>query len=802
MSAFRTILRPSLRSLGRSPLLTAVAVLTIGLSIGLNTAMFSVIDAVVFQPLPFERPDRLMALCEQDRGEELTWCSSSVPDVFDVAHRSPAFDVVGAARSWPMMLATDQGAVGLSGGLATAEAFEALGVKPLLGRLIGPDESGDSWSRVVVLSYELWQDRFGGRRDIVGQSLDIDGEPYTVNGVLPPDVRVPMLEQVRIWRPVHVDPRDEERRDWRGFLAFGRLRDGATIEQAAVEVEAIAADLQATHFPAKPGWTIRVRRWQDVIVGGVRQSMFVFAGAVVLVLLIGCANVANLLLARATSRERELAMHAALGARRLQLVQLLLAESLLLAGLGALVGLPLGGAASRLLVELAPSGIPRIDQVSLDGRLLLFTVALTSLVTVLVGIVPSLRATRLDPQRVLLEGGRAGRSPRTHRMGEMLIVGEVALAVVLVAGAGLLARSFANLLSWKPGFEQRHLLTTWTFSSPGKFQRRDQVADLIARGEAALAAIPSVTSVGSGSAGPLFGGDGEMSFTIDGHRPIDDGPRQSAAWFDISPGYFPTMGLPIVRGRNLGPGDAGGSPPVAIVNEAFVRRFFAGDPLGHVIHMNEYDLDLTLVGVVKDVPPVRPTDPTPPSIFWSNRQFPRPATYYLVRVAGDPSGVPAAMARALKRVDPDLQVSEVRTMRDWLSRELVRPRFGLVLLGTFGGMALLLAAVGVYGLLAYLVSEQTREIGIRVALGASRASIVGRVVRRGMTLVSGAVMLGMVGTLALTRVLQSLLAGVAPTDPLTLGLTVTVLLAASLIACVVPAFRASRVDPLEAIRAD
>jgi putative ABC transport system permease protein len=438
----------------------------------------------------------------------------------------------------------------------------------------------------------------------------------------------------------------------------------------------------------------------------------------------------------------------------------------------------------------------------LDGSVLAFTVLVTAAVTLLVGIAPALRATRVDPQRALVEGGRAGIGRRAHRTGEVLIVAEVALALVLVTGAGLLLRSFATLLDWDGGFEQRHLLTAWTFSSPGKFRTRAEVADLISRAETALRTIPSVTSVASGSSGPLFGGDGEMNFTIDGAPAPAGGPRQATRWADVSPGYFQTIGLPIVRGRGLEETDGLDRPLVGVVNEAFVRRYFTGDPIGHVIHMEEFRADFTIVGVVRDVPAVRPGDPVPPQIFWPNRQVPRTANYYLVRVAGDPRGVSAAIQARLFAIDPEMQVSTVQTVRDWLGVELVRPRFAAVLLGTFGALALGLAAVGVYGLFAYTVARRTREIGIRVALGAPPAGLVRSVVLHGLRLAAIAVALGLVASIGLTRLIAGLLAGVGATDPATLIGSVAVLLAAALIATVVPARRAARVDPLEALRAD
>jgi predicted permease len=518
MRALLSALRPPLRSLATHRGATLVALLTLALTIGVSTAVFSIVNGVVLRPLPFTDPDRIVALCEVERGERSDWCGASVPDVYDVAARSRTIAVAGIARSWPFLMRTTNGAVGVSGGLATPEAFQALGITPLAGRLIERPDIGPNWRRVVVLGNELWRTRFGGRFDVIGQSITLDDQTHTIVGILPPDTRLPQLEDVQIWRPVHVDPADEERRDWRGFLAFARLRDGASLELARSEVTALASAIQRDHFPTKPGWTIAVRPWHDVMVGPVRRAMYIFLGAVGFLLLIGCANVANLLLAQATVRQREMAVRSALGAGRGRLVRGLLLESLLLSLGGAAGGLAVGWAAMRAFVALAPRGIPRIDQVALDGRVLAFTVAVSMLTTLLVGIVPALRATRVDLGRTLAEGGRSGTSRRASHAGALLIVGEIALAVVLVTGAGLLGRSFAKLLSWQPGFEQEHLVTAWAFTSAGKFQRGDQIADLFARAENELRAIPSVVSVGAGSAGPLFGGDGEMSFRIDGRE--------------------------------------------------------------------------------------------------------------------------------------------------------------------------------------------------------------------------------------------------------------------------------------------
>jgi putative ABC transport system permease protein len=803
MRALVSDVRLAVRSLAKHRTVTVVAVATVALSIGVTTAVFSVVNGVVLRPLPFTSADRLVALCEVDRGETTDWCGASVPDVYDVAERVPDIAVAGVARSWPFMMRTTDGTENVRGGLASAEAFEALGIAPLAGRLIAPDDIGTNWRRVVVLGYDFWRTRFGARRDVIGQSITLDEEPHTIIGVLPPDARLPQLETVDLWRPVHVSPRDEERRDWHGFLAFARLRDGASLEQTRRDVAAVAADIQRQHFPTQAGWTIQVKPWLDVLVGSVRRTMYIFLGAVGFVLLIGCANVANLLLARSTVRQREMALRTALGATRVSLVRAMLVESFVLAIAGAVAGLLLAWWASHAFVALAPAGIPRIDQVGLDPSVLIFTIGLSVLTTLLVGAAPAFRTTHVNVHTTLSEGGRSGTSGRAAtRLGSILIVTEIALAVILVTGAGLLGRTFTTLMSWRPGFEQQHLLTAWALASTGKYPTRQQYVALFARAEDELRTIPSVVSVGTGSAGPLFGGDGDGLFTIDGRTPATGTPRQAAFWFDISPSYFRTIGLPIIRGRDISDRDAEGAPLVAVVNEAFVRRYLGAEPLGRRIHMIEHDADFTVVGVVRDVPPVRPGDDVQPQIFWSNRQVPRPATYFLVRTTGDPANVSSAIRARLHDVDPDIHVSRIRTVREWLSLELVRPRFSAVLLTTFGVLALVLAAIGTYGLIAYAVVQRTREIGIRMALGARPRAIVGEVLGRGMTLAALGVGLGFIGALVLTRLIRGMLAGVSANDPLSFGVGAALLIGGAALACVLPARRASRVDPVVALRAD
>jgi putative ABC transport system permease protein len=801
--SIRSDFRMALRVLASHRGVTAVAIATLALTLGLNSAVFSIVNAVVLRPLPFDEPNRLVAFCERDRGEVTDWCGASVPDIYELAARVPGIAVAGAAREWPFVMKTTEGVDGVRGGLATPDAFAALRVTPILGRFIEPGDLGENWRRVVVLSNETWRTRFGGRSTVLGETIVLDDEPHTIVGVLPPDIRVPRLEAVQMWRPIHFDPRAEDRRDWRGFLAFARLRDGVDPGTVQRDVANVAADIQRAHFSDREGWSIVMRTWQDVVVGPVRTTMYLFVGAVAFVLLIGCANVANLLLAQSVVRRRELAVRAALGASRLHLARGLLIESLLLAIAGGWAGLLLGWWASRAVVTLAPAGIPRIEQVGLDPTVFAYIAGISLLTTILVGVAPAIRATRFDLQRALVEGGRTGTGQHTARLAPALIVTQIALAVVLVTGAGLLGRSFVTLMRWEPGFEQDHLLTTWTLASSGKFANRRAVADYFARAEEELQTIPGVIAAGAGSAGPLFGGDGEGHFTIKGQGTPADGARQAAYWFDVSPTYFRTLGIPILRGRDIASTDVVGAPTVAVVNEAFVRRYLGStDPIGRVIRMLEHETDFTIVGVVRDVPPVNPGEATPAQIFWSNRQLPRPATYFLIRTSTDPGATGRAVRERLRSFDRDLRVTAVRTQRDWLSTELARPRFSALLLGTFGVLALTLSAIGTYGLIAYTVAQQRKEIGVRMALGAQRKTILGGVLARGMRLAALGVVLGVAGSLGLTGLLSNQLAGVTATDPLTFAASIALLLMAAAAACVLPARRASRVDPMETLRVD
>ncbi len=792
-------LRTTARGLAARPAITVAALLTLALGTGGTTTIFSVVDGVALRPLPFPAAGRLITLCEQYPGSTPSWCSISPPNVEDIAARSKTIEAIGIGRSWPYHIDTPGGTEVINGGLASPGLFRALGVRAELGRLIEPADLIARQSTVALITHEMWQARFGGAADIVGRLVMLDTQSVTIVGVLAPGFHLPKFEQVQLWRPLHIAPRDERHREWRGFVAYGRLRAGVSLDMARGELTELAGELKREHFASTPGWSIVPVSLQDLVVGGVRRTLLIFLGAGAFVLLIACVNVANLLLARATERGRELALRAALGASRGRIIRSALAESALLALIGSVLGVALAVWGTALFKSLAPSDIPRIEDVHVSGRVLAFALTLAATTTFLFGLAPALRAARVDLAQALREGGRSTTLHR-GRLGSVLVVAELALAIMLVAGAGLLARSFAAYASWRPGFEKGHLLTFSLFGSGARYPKSPDVAALWGRVEESIKAVPGVQAVGSASAGPLFGGRETWQVEVQGVAGTG-----SVRWYDVSPGFFGALGLPILQGRDLGRQDVIGAPFSVLVNESLVRRYWPGEnPLGRQIMfgVGADRATFQVVGVVPDIPPMSPNEPVEPQMFWSNRQLPRPFSFFVVRTAGTPSAIVPALRSAIKSVDADLDVRGPVTMPELVDRALTRPQFNMILLVAFGLTALVLAAIGTHGLLAYHVSQRTREVGIRLALGAGRGQIVSQVLGRGLALAGYGILLGLAGALALGRTIASLTVGVSPRDPLTLGASALVLALVAAAASLFPALRASRVDPIVTLTAE
>jgi putative ABC transport system permease protein len=788
----------AIRNLVKSPGFSGVAVLTLALGIGANTAIFSVVDGILLSPLPLSEPDRIVALCETNPAIA-DFCIGSPPNVEDWDDQATAIEDFGLGRQWSFVVRGDDGAEGIGGGLATPGMFEVLRLTPALGRLLQRHDLEPANNHVAVLSHALWQTRFGADPSVIGRPILLDGESYQIVGVLAAGVEVPRLEDVELWVPLHFHPREERRRSWRGFMVYGRLSDEATLAGAREEMRVIADRLAVAYPETNDGWGIEVMPLRDRIVGSVRPTLLVFLAAVGFVLLIGCANVANLLLVRGASRRRELAVRSAMGAGRRRLVRLLLSEALVLSVLGGIGGVALSLLAVNAFISLAPQGIPRLDEVAVDSRVLTFAMLLSVVTAVVFGLLPALNASAVDLNQALKEGDprAAGRS----RLGAkgILVISEVALALMLLIGAGLLTRSFTGLLDWDPGFDRENLLTVWLFTASPRFQTGLQVVELHSRAAEEVASLPSVISVGKTSAGPLFGGLETDEFTIGGRPEPEPGERPVARWYDVGPNYFATLGLPMLAGRSFTDDDVRESPRVAVINKALADRYWPDeDPLGGQISM--YGMTMTVVGIVENVTPFRPGEATRPEVYWPQNQSPRLATFLLIRTAADHATLIRPIRERLKALDPDMRVARFTTMESHIDRQLVRPKFNMLLVGIFAAVALALASIGIYGVVSYSVAMRTREMGIRMALGARRIDVMRSVIGRGMVPAVVGIGIGLVGAFGVTQLLTSMLVGVEPTDSVTF-FSVPVLLAfVAAFACYVPATRATRVEASTTLR--
>jgi predicted permease len=790
-------IRFAARSLRRAPGFTAAVILTLALGIGANTAIFSVLNGVVLRPLDFPDPDRLVELCEEHESVA-GFCTTSFVNVRDFDTRSHTFERVGAARGWSFILRGPDGAESVRGGLADDRLLRVLRVSPALGRGFEEADLGPDAPPVALLSHSAWRIRFVSDPDLVGRDITIDDERSTVIGVLPPGLEVPGLEGVEIWRPIPFDYADPANRGWRGFRAVGRLHPGIPIEEGVSDLRAVAAALGIEYPDTNAGWGLRGASLHDSVVGGSRGALSVFMGAVGFVLLIACANVANLLMARSARREREFAVRRSLGAGAGRLARMLLAEGLLLACAGAAVGLLLAVWAVRTFVALAPAGIPRVDAVTLDGAAVLFTVAVAGVATLLFGILPAARAARPNLVTSLRTGPDSlGRMRLGARAA--LVAAEVALGLVLLVGAGLLGRAFLDVSGWDPGFDRERLVVFWALASDGKYETGHDVVASFEEMTTELAALPAVRAIGMASAGPLFGGRETIAFRVPG---IDGtgGGLPVARWYDMDPGYFRTMGIPLLEGRYFDAADDSAGAPVAIVNRTLANRFF---PDGHAVG-GRVELEgrgpVSVIGVVADVRPFRPDAVAEPEIYWPIAQRTRFASHFVLRAGSDPAALERAVRARVAGVAPDVAVGGFRTMDDLVAGGLVSPRFNMIVVAVFASIALCLAAIGVYGVISYNVSRRTREIGLRKALGADRDRIVAQIIRQGLTPTLAGLVIGIAGALVLTRLMGGMLYGVRPTDPGTLA---SVALGFGLIAaaaCWIPARRAAALEPMEAMR--
>jgi len=803
-------LRFAFRALRKSPGFTLVVLLTLALGIGANAAIFSVVNAVVLRPLPFRDADRIVVVWGNLHRPGVEEIPASAGEYVDYRDRNHAFDAVAAYDTLGFNLTGGAEPERVDGAVVTPTLFPLLGGAAEIGRTFTSDEEQPGRDQVAIISHRLWRRRFNGDRSIVGQLVAIDGRPTTIVGVMPATFQFPD-ETVDLWRPILLDGEalSENNRGSHGFTILGRLKPGFTIAQATSDLDALATTFKA-RFPGnyRNGFTTHIRRLQDEIVGDTSRALYVLLGAVTFVLLIACANVANLLLARAASRRREIAMRTALGASRGRVVRQLLTESVVIAAVGGAVGLVVAAWGVHALVAAAPDSIPRLAEVGVDRRVVAFTALVAVATGVLFGVVPAVTASRADVNDVLKEGGRSG-AAAIVRGGRVLVVAEVALSIVLLVAAGLLIRSFARVHEVRPGFAPERLLT-FRLSLPtsryATFQKGEVFFDdFFAR----LRAQPGTSGVAAINALPFSGAGGSRSFHIDGRAPLRPGESMEEQLRIVTDGYFGVMGVPVVTGREFTVRDTLSRPRVAVVNEAFAQKHFAGDTaLGHRISF-EQDAPqwYEIVGVVGNIRHRGLDSAERPELYVPYRQplftswTVRPM-HIVVRTVGPPLEAVSTIRRALADVDRDQPISDVRTMDSRIDRSLTARRFNMILLGLFAALALALASVGVYGVMAYSVTERTHEIGVRIALGAQRRDVVLMVMRQGITMIAIGTVVGIAAARAATRVMATLLFGIGAADPLTFIAVPALLLAVALVACYVPARRATRVDPLYALRAE
>lgn len=800
--------RYAARALRRRPGFVAVVVLTLALGIGTTTALFSVVDGVLLRPLAFPEPERLVEVRGEptDGDVEAVGPAASYPDYVDLRAQATRFAHLAAFRTFPATFtAAGSEPTRLDVLYATANLFPTLGVRPLLGRALLPADEQPGAAAVAVLGHALWRQRFGGDPRAVGRAMTLDGVPTTIVGVLPPDARLDGAD-AQLWQPI-VPGALERARGAHRFTLVGRLRPDATPAQTQVELRAIARRLELAYPRDNAKRSAAVRPLHESVVGDARPALLMLFGAVTLVLLVGCANLASLFLARGAAREREMAVRAALGAGRGRLLRQWMTESLLLTLGGGLAGLAVAWLGTRALLAFVPRSIPRAAEVTLDLRVLAFLLGVSVLAGLLFGALPALQSRRgAGPADALHGSGRTATAGRSRaRLRQSLVVAEMTLATVLVVGAALLLKSFWQLHD-APLSVRAQGVTVAPLQLPAtRYDSAAAVSRFYARLREEVAALPGVRSAAVAYAHPLDEG-WTSSYAIVGEPEPADGERPEARVRPVTPGYFRTVGLALRAGRDVSADDRLDTPGVVVVNEAFARRHFAGaSPIGRVIDRQApwwpgQPTRFTIVGVVADEPFLGVGRAADPATYFPHAQFPMNDMWLVVRAERDAAALAPLLRERIWRLDGALPVEQVTALPTLLGRTLAEPRFNASLLALFAGAALLLAAVGIYGILAYTVAQRTREIGVRLALGAARAHVVRQVVGQGLRVAAAGMVLGTLGALALGRVLGALLQGVSRHDPLVLATVVAVLTLVAAGAAWLPARRASRIAPSVALR--
>ena len=802
-------IRYGLRVLLKSPGLTAVAVIALALGIGANTAIFSVVNALLLESLPYRDAERIVILWEHSRrfGNERNVLSPA--NFIDWREQSQSFEEMALFFDARFNLTGGEEPVELPGQAVTPNLFTLLGVEPILGRNLTAEDAAPDAPNAVVISYGLWQSRYGGDPGVIGRQLTLNTAQGSIVGVLPAGFQWHIQQNSQTGTPADIwvpFPLGEDMRTRRGRFvqAVGRLREGVSLEQARAEMNTIAARLEQQHPNFNANWGATLVPLREQLVGDVRPALWIMLGAVGFVLLIACANVANLLLARAAARQKEFAIRTALGAGRRRVIRQLLTESVLLSTLGGALGLLLAWWGVEALVALSPRELVNLESVRLSLPVLGFTLGVSFFTGLVFGLAPALEAARLNTSESLKEGGRGTTAGgRSRRLRSVFVVAEIALALVLLVSAGLLVRSFIRLQAVDPGFRADNLLTMRVQLPRGAYQEDQRAIAFYRQAVERIGALPGVASAGAVSYLPFTGIAAATRFTIEGRPEAASGEDISTEVRVTSGDYFRAMNIPLLRGRLYNEQEMTESRHVIVINEAMARTHFPNeDPLGRriTVTMSENPVPSEIIGIVGDSKHEGLDKEARPTVFWPHPELSYRAMTIVARTAGDPLALAQAAQREIQAIDPNQPVSTIRTMEQWLAESVARARFNTLLLGLFAALAFVLAAVGIFGVMSYTVTQRTHEIGLRMALGAQSRDVLLLIVGQGLTLTLVGVGLGLAGAYALTRLLASLLFGVTATDPVTYGVVAALLLAVALLACYIPARRATKVDPMEALR--
>jgi putative ABC transport system permease protein len=793
--------RFSLRSLLKRPGFTAIALLALALGIGANTAIFSLVNAVILQPLPYRDPDRLISV--YGTRNRSTQGSVGPTDFLDYRSQNKTFEQFAASGSMmlPMNLTGSGEPERLNASIITGNYFDTFGVRPALGRGFSLENEKTGQDHVTVLSHAFWQTRFGGDPNIVNKTINLDGKAYEVLGVMPAEVVLPQPAQ--LWVPINFDADPEMKmRNARFLRGIGRLKEGVTLDQAQTDTDLIAAQLEQQYPDSNTGWSLRLIPLREILVGGSRTMLFILFGAVGFVLLIACANVANLLLVRAAARQKEIAMRTALGASRLRIIRQMITESLLLAIFGGALGALLAVAGVKLLVSLGEDNIPRTANVKIDATVLAFTLLISLATGLLFGLAPAIRTMKENLVDALKDGIRGGSEATVkNRTRSLLVVFESAIAVMLLIAAGLLIRSLVALQNVDPGFDPNNVLTLRVDLPRQKYNTPEKASNFFEQLETRVAGLPGVEAVGLITDLPLSGEARDMPYRVEGRPATSD-----IAFVDfrrVNKNYFSAMRIPLRRGRNFTEQEVRQSDKAIVVSQAFVDSVFPNEEaLGKrlIIWSGIRNEPYEIIGIVGDTryqslqgePSATMYVPTRELLFVN----------LVIRTQGDPLSLVGGVRKEVNALDPDQPIAAIRPMTEWVAMSAAGARYRTTLLGLFALLAMILAATGIYGVMSYSVAQRTQEIGVRMALGARPLDVLKLVVRQGMMLALIGVIVGLAGALALTRVMSSLLFGVTERDPITFVAVAALLIVVAFISCFVPAHRATRVDPLIALRCE